>query len=145
MQKPMLLALLFCRKNYCWRIYANLQSCFQNSFQLVFYTLLTLRHCSTFSSINNSPTPLKPHSLSMYLLWLLILSSPLYIMFNLLHTVHNTLLQLYSKQCDIEPLPVTFILRILLMQQSQLHSCLLQKSKLTQLKITVQNNWLALA
>ena len=37
-------------------LYANLLSCFQNSFQLVFYTLLTLRHCNTLSYINNSPT-----------------------------------------------------------------------------------------
>ena len=146
MQKPMLLALLFCRKKLLLKnLWQFTQSCFQNSFQLVFYTLLTLGHCSTFSSINNSPTPLKSHSLSMYLLWLLILSLPLYSMFNLFHTVHNALLQFCSKRCDIEPFPVTFILRILLMQLSKLHSCLLQKSNLTQLKITVQNNWLALA
>ena len=37
-------------------LYQFTQSCFQNSFRLVFYTSLTLRHCNTLSSINNSPT-----------------------------------------------------------------------------------------
>ena len=144
MQKPMLLALLFCRKNYCWRIYANLQSCFQNSFQLVFYTSLTLRHCNALSAISNSPTTKAKFPIKFPAMFL-ILSSPLWSIFALLHIVYNTLLQLYSKRCNIEPYLVTFILRILLLHNSELHPCLLQNSKLTRLKITVQNSWLALA
>ena len=145
MQKPMLLALLFCRKNYCWRIYGNLHS---PAFKIPFSWCFILHWPWDIVILLILLTTLllqKPHSLSMYLLWLLILSSPLYSMFDLLHIVHNTLLQFYSKRCNIGPFLVTFMLRILLLQHSQLHSCLLQKSKLTQLRINVQNNWLALA
>ena len=110
------------------------QSCFLNSFQLVFYTSLTLRRCNTLCSINNSPT-----TKSTLPNVLLILFSTLYSMLAQLSIVHNTLLQLYFKRCDIEPYPVTFILRILLLQHSQVDSSL-QNKKLTRLRITVQNN-----
>ena len=123
MQKPMLLALLFCRKSYCWRIYVNLQSCFQKNFQLVFYTSLTLRHCNTLSSISNSPTTKATFPINDFL------CSPHLSIACLLYFIKCT-------RCDIEPYLVTFILRILLLQHSQLHSCLLPNSKLTQFTIT---------
>ena len=108
MQKPMILALLLCRKNHCWKIYANLHSpAFKIGFQLVFYTSLTLRHCNT-RILLITPLLQRPNFLSMYLLCLLIFSLPLWSMFALLHIVYNTLLQLYFKRCNIEPYLVTF-------------------------------------
>ena len=74
MQKPMILALLLCRKNHCCKIYANLHSpAFKIGFQLVFYTSITLRHCNTLSFIDNSPTtkakfPINVPTMSAYIL-----------------------------------------------------------------------------
>ena len=73
MQKPMLTAVILQKKLLLKNLCQFTQSCLQNSFQLVFYTSLNLRHCNTLSSINNSPTttakfPINVPTLSSYTL-----------------------------------------------------------------------------